>query len=296
MYSHVQEKEILEVYIERGSIEGSKMTFSCKGDEHPDMEAGDVHFVVSEKEHAVFKRNKADLTVDKKITLLEALTGFSFELTHLDGRKLLIKSEPGDVLKPSPTREPEWEVMENTGCDADSVATCQAKDIEKIKEVCIQKGFSGFTFEKSNSTCYFKQADREEMLEKKKSNKTTKGTTLYLTPDPEKQSAFRMRKCVKGEGMPLLKNSMLKGNLFIEIEIVFPDKLDKKSCDLLRKALPAPDDMDIDADSDEYEHVVLEDADPKESEQTQQFAYEDDSDDEGGHPGMGGQNVQCAQQ
>lgn len=59
------------------------------------------------------------------------------------------------------------------------------------------------------------------------------GTTLYLTPDPEKQAAFRMRKCVKGEGMPLLKNSMLKGNLFIEIEIEFPDKLDKKACDVL---------------------------------------------------------------
>lgn len=54
--------------------------------------------------------------------------------------------------------------------------------------------------------------------------------------------------------------------------------------------------MDIDADSDEYEHVVLEDADPKESEKTQQHAYDEDSDDEGGHPGMGGQNVQCAQQ
>lgn len=175
MYSHVQEKEILEVYIERGSIEGSKMTFTCKGDEHPDMEAGDVHFVVAEKEHALFKRNKADLTVDKKISLLEALTGFSFELTHLDGRKLLIKSEPGEVLKPSATKEPEWEIMENTGCDADSVATCQAKDIEKIKEVCVQKGFSGFTYDKSSSTCYFKQADRDEMLEKKKANKTTKG-------------------------------------------------------------------------------------------------------------------------
>lgn len=38
--------------------------------------------------------------VEKEITLLQALTGVDFVLTHLDGRKIRIKNEPGQVIKP----------------------------------------------------------------------------------------------------------------------------------------------------------------------------------------------------
>ena len=36
----------------------------------------------------------------RTITLVESLTGFSFHVPHLDGRILLVKSEPGSVTKP----------------------------------------------------------------------------------------------------------------------------------------------------------------------------------------------------
>jgi DnaJ family protein A protein 2 len=32
--------------------------------------------------------------------LVEALTGIEFVLTHLDGKKIKIKSKPGEVIKP----------------------------------------------------------------------------------------------------------------------------------------------------------------------------------------------------
>lgn len=38
--------------------------------------------------------------VEKTITLTEALLGVSFELMHLDGTKLKVKSTPGEVIKP----------------------------------------------------------------------------------------------------------------------------------------------------------------------------------------------------
>jgi len=38
--------------------------------------------------------------VEKDITLLQALTGVDFVLTHLDGRKIRVKNEPGQVIKP----------------------------------------------------------------------------------------------------------------------------------------------------------------------------------------------------
>lgn len=42
--------------------------------------------------------------MSKSITLVEALTGFSFSLTHLDGSTHIIKSEPGEVIKPGDVR------------------------------------------------------------------------------------------------------------------------------------------------------------------------------------------------
>lgn len=38
--------------------------------------------------------------MDKEITLIEALTGVDFTLTHLDGRKIRIRNNPGDVITP----------------------------------------------------------------------------------------------------------------------------------------------------------------------------------------------------
>jgi DnaJ family protein A protein 2 len=38
--------------------------------------------------------------MEKQITLHEALTGVDFVVTHLDGTKIRIKNEPGEVIKP----------------------------------------------------------------------------------------------------------------------------------------------------------------------------------------------------
>lgn len=38
--------------------------------------------------------------MEKEITLYQALTGVDFVLTHLDGSKIRIKNEPGEVIKP----------------------------------------------------------------------------------------------------------------------------------------------------------------------------------------------------
>lgn len=36
--------------------------------------------------------------IDKEITLLEALTGLDFCLTHLDGRQIRIQNEKGQII------------------------------------------------------------------------------------------------------------------------------------------------------------------------------------------------------
>ncbi|XP_049380643.1 dnaJ protein homolog isoform X2 [Solanum stenotomum] len=96
----VQEKKVIEVHVEKGMQNGQKITFPGEADEAPDTITGDVVFVLQQKEHPKFKRKGEDLFVDHTLTLTEALCGFQFILTHLDGRQLLIKSNPGEVVKP----------------------------------------------------------------------------------------------------------------------------------------------------------------------------------------------------
>ena len=66
----------------------------------PDTTTGDIVFVLQLKEHPKFKRKGDDLFVEHTLSLTEALCGFQFPLTHLDGRQLLIKSNPGEIVKP----------------------------------------------------------------------------------------------------------------------------------------------------------------------------------------------------
>ncbi|PKI36182.1 hypothetical protein CRG98_043420 [Punica granatum] len=67
---------------------GTKITFPEKGNHEPGTTPPDLIFVVDEKPHPVFKREKNDLVVVQTVTLLEALTGKTRNLTTLDGRNL----------------------------------------------------------------------------------------------------------------------------------------------------------------------------------------------------------------
>ncbi|PIA37437.1 hypothetical protein AQUCO_03000189v1 [Aquilegia coerulea] len=75
----------------------SMVNFSCSLKPLP---AGHIVFVLLRKDHPKFKRNGDDLFVNHTSSLTEALCGFQFIITHLDGRQLLIKSQPGEVVKP----------------------------------------------------------------------------------------------------------------------------------------------------------------------------------------------------
>jgi DnaJ family protein A protein 2 len=100
----VSEQKVLEVFIEIGMKNGSKIVFEGEADERPGVQAGDIYFIVQEKPHALFKRDGEDLLFEKKINLSEALTGVEFLIEHLDKRKLHVKSKKGEVIKPGDTK------------------------------------------------------------------------------------------------------------------------------------------------------------------------------------------------
>jgi len=61
--------------------------------------------------HPYFTRKNNDLLYEKKISLVEALTGFEFYIKHLDGRLLHVKSEQGMIIKPGHIKVIESEGM-----------------------------------------------------------------------------------------------------------------------------------------------------------------------------------------
>jgi len=95
-----QERKILEVPIDKGMKHNQKITFAGEADEAPGTVPGDVIFVVQMQEHARFIRQGDNLLYRKSVKLVEALCGCQFVVEQLDGRKLLIKTEPTDMIKP----------------------------------------------------------------------------------------------------------------------------------------------------------------------------------------------------
>ncbi|CAN6717847.1 unnamed protein product [Malus baccata var. baccata] len=91
-------EEILTIEIRPGWKKGTKITFPEKGNQELGVIPADLIFVVDEKPHALYKRDGNDLVVNQEITLLEALTGKTLDLTTLDGRNLMIPLT--DIIKP----------------------------------------------------------------------------------------------------------------------------------------------------------------------------------------------------
>merc|ERR1719323_634719 len=299
------DREVLEVHIQKGSPDGHKVPFREMADEHPDADAGDVVFVLKQQEHADFKRKGADLFIERKISLVEALCGFTMDLTHLDGRKLLIKTSPGEIVKPmaqgfdpmaQEDSKTEWEVMEDFDCPSiDNVAQADTTDVDTLKKACEtqlkRKGIDVGVFVVDGSRAYFKQCTREEALAAKKPRK---GKTMYIVSDPDAKKDFRFMKAVKGEGMPTYKNPFVHGNLSLILTIEFPDELSPEVQGQIRGLLPPPlhatkwkeDDEGVEV------HKVC-DMDPVTSYNSNKVnmagggeAYDDDDEDGGGrHPG-----------
>ncbi len=96
----VAERKILEVHITKGAISGTKIVMRGEAGDAPGVEAGDVIFVIKVEEHSRFQRVHHHLLIEKDIPLVDALTGASFTVKHLDGRSLLIKTGANTVIQP----------------------------------------------------------------------------------------------------------------------------------------------------------------------------------------------------
>ena len=82
----------VQVHIPKGTASGESIVLSGEMDEHADATPGDLVFILQQQPHAEFTRKGHDLAMELSITLNEAVGGVDREITHLDGRKLVLRS------------------------------------------------------------------------------------------------------------------------------------------------------------------------------------------------------------
>lgn len=95
-----REDKDLEITVKPGMKAGSKFKFKGIGDAI-DGTKQDIHFIIEEKPHEIFKRDGDNLIHTATISLKEALTGWSRIIPTIDGKQLKV-----DVSGPT---SPDWE-------------------------------------------------------------------------------------------------------------------------------------------------------------------------------------------
>jgi len=138
------EKETLYIPIPKGIDDGEIITLQDKGNiihtnNNTTVLKGDVKIFVRIENKTSFKRHGLDLIFDKKITLKEALCGFSFELKHLNGKSYTINNNAGSIITPGYKK-----VIANMGLHRDThignlVICFEIQFPEKLSEETVKK-------------------------------------------------------------------------------------------------------------------------------------------------------------
>jgi len=94
------ERETIHAQIPKGVLQGDTIILNECGHMNEAGMKGDIRIIINVLQHALFKVENLDLTIEKTIPLKAALCGFDFEITHLNGRIFKLANKPGNVIKP----------------------------------------------------------------------------------------------------------------------------------------------------------------------------------------------------
>ena len=103
----VAQTETVLINIPPGVANGHTIRIPGKGNAIPHVggRRGTLTIQINVTEHPVFRREgDTDLLVDHRVSLKEALCGFTFELVHLNGRNYKFNCKPGSITSTSETK------------------------------------------------------------------------------------------------------------------------------------------------------------------------------------------------
>lgn len=96
----VIEKETIYVDIPAGIDENEFIILRDRGNVLSENSKGDVKINISIHNDTLFKRSGLDLLLEKKISLKEALCGFTFEINYLNGKSYTLNNNKGSIVPP----------------------------------------------------------------------------------------------------------------------------------------------------------------------------------------------------
>ena len=98
----VNEKELIHIVIPKGVDNGEMIVVRDKGNMINENLKGDIKLIFNIENNSEFIRNGLDIIYKKKISLKEALCGFSFNVKHLNGHQMCLNnSTKRNVIKPN---------------------------------------------------------------------------------------------------------------------------------------------------------------------------------------------------
>eukprot|EP00667_Euglena_gracilis_P014633 EG_transcript_15158 len=118
------ESKVLEIQIKRGWKAGTKLTFEGEGDQLPGIKAGDLVFVMREKEHPLFLRAGNDLFYNVQLPKNQLID--KLVVPFLDGRELTIPTSSAQLRNGGEIRLPNKGMPDQrTGAYGDLIVTLQ---------------------------------------------------------------------------------------------------------------------------------------------------------------------------
>lgn len=95
------ENETIYVEVPPGIDDNEIILLRDKGNSMSENVKGDIKIFIKVTNNTLYKRQGLDLIFEKKISLKEALCGFSFELRHVNGKTYTINNNKGSIVTPS---------------------------------------------------------------------------------------------------------------------------------------------------------------------------------------------------
>jgi DnaJ-class molecular chaperone len=92
------ETETIYVTVPKGVDDGEMIILKDKGNVMNENCKGDIKIFVKIENDSIFRRAGLDLVLEKKITLKEALCGFSFEINYINGKSYTLNNNVGNII------------------------------------------------------------------------------------------------------------------------------------------------------------------------------------------------------
>jgi len=137
------EKEKIYVKIKKGVDSGEIIIIRNKGNVINETLKGDIKLFIKVENKSNFKREGINLKFKKTITLKESLTGFKFDIKHINGKTYTINNDSGNIIPANYIKE-----IDNLGMSREEITgkliiefdiifpeTLTKDQIDKLKEI-----------------------------------------------------------------------------------------------------------------------------------------------------------------